>query len=140
MLEKKITYTDFNGVERTETFRFNLNKAEILEMELGTSGGLTQMIEKLVEIGDYPQIVKLYKEFILASYGEKSLDGKRFVKNEEIRKTFEQSEAYAELFMELLASPEAASAFVSGVMPNAQVAGDHAKPELKLVEATPTEN
>lgn len=132
MLEKKITYTDFNGNERTETFRFNLNKAEILEMELGTSGGLTQMIEKLVEINDYPQIVKLYKNFILNSYGEKSLDGKHFVKNEEIRNRFEQSEAYSELFMELLSSPEAASAFVNGVMPNVQVTGDHEKPALKL--------
>ena len=134
MLEKKITYTDFNGIERTETFRFNLNKAEILEMELGTAGGLTQMIQKLVEINDYPQIVKLYKDFILASYGEKSLDGKKFIKSDEIRQNFEQSEAYSELFMELLSSPEAAAAFVNGVMPTAPATSDHVKPELALTD------
>ncbi len=132
MLEKKITYTDFNGIERNETFRFNLTKAEILEMELGTSGGLTQMIEKLVEINDYPQIMKIYKDFILKSYGEKSPDGKRFIKNAELREAFEQSEAYTVLFMELLSSPEEAAAFVRGVMPNAQTMSDHEKPELKL--------
>lgn len=137
MLEKKITYTDFNGAERTETFRFNLNKAEILEMELGTAGGLTQMIEKLVEINDYPQIVKLYKNFILSSYGEKSLDGKQFIKSAEIRDKFEQSGAYEQLFMELLSDPEKASAFVNGVMPKVPgTNGDHEKPELKLVEAS----
>ena len=135
MLEKKITYTDFNGIERTETFRFNLNKAEILEMELGTAGGLTQMIEKLVEINDYPQIMKLYKTFILKSYGEKSLDGKTFVKNEELSTKFEQSGAYAELFMELLSDPEKASAFVNGVMPRVQTVSDHEKPELKLEDS-----
>ncbi len=134
MLEKKITYTDFNGQERTETFRFNLNKAEILEMELGTAGGLTQMIEKLVEINDYPQIVKLYKNFILSSYGEKSLDGKNFVKSDQIKKKFEQSEAYSELFMELLSDPDKAAAFVNGVMPHgAKVTEDHVKAEPKLV-------
>lgn len=134
MLERKITYTDFNGEKRTETFRFNLNKAEILEMELGTAGGLTQMIEKLVEIQDYPQIIQLYKKFILSAYGEKSLDGKTFVKNDEIRRNFEQSGAYEELFMELLGNKDAAAAFVNGVMPKAQTTGDHEKPELKLTD------
>jgi len=132
MLEKKITYTDFNGVERTETFRFNLNKAEILEMELGTAGGLTQMIEKLVEINDYPQIVQLYKNFILSSYGEKSLDGKTPVKCPEIRSKFEQCGAYEQLFMELLSDSEKAAAFVNGVMPSGAASGDHEKPALKL--------
>lgn len=134
MLEKKIKYTDFNGIEREETFRFNLSKAEILEMELGTSGGLTQMIEKLVEINDYPQIMKLYKNFILSSYGEKSLDGKHFIKNDQLRESFEQSEAYSVLFMELLSNQEEAAAFVRGVMPNVQTPGDFEKPELKLTE------
>ncbi len=104
-------------------------------MELGTAGGLTQMIEKLVEINDYPQIVKLYKEFILKSFGEKSLDGKTFVKNDEIRRNFEQSGAYETLFMELLSNPDAAAAFVNGVMPHMPGNnGDHEKPDVKLVD------
>lgn len=46
MLKKTITYTDCNDVERTEDFYFNLSKAEVIEMELTTTGGMTKVIEK----------------------------------------------------------------------------------------------
>jgi hypothetical protein len=88
MLKKTITYTDYNGVERTEDFYFNLNKAEILEMELSTEGGLQQMIEKIIAAQDMPALSKYFKDIILMSYGEKSPDGKRFIKNQEIRDAF----------------------------------------------------
>lgn len=121
MLKKTITYTDYNDVERKEDFYFNLSKAEIMEMEMSTTGGLTEMINKIVATQDTPQIVKIFKELILKAYGEKSADGKRFVKVDEngtpLSIGFSETEAYSTLFMELATDAEAASAFVNGIVP-----------------------
>lgn len=117
MLKKTITYSDYNGSERTEDFYFNLTKAEILEMEMGTTGGLAEMIKKIVAAQDAPAIVKVFKDLILKAYGEKSLDGKRFIKNEDLSTAFAQTEAYSQLFMELATNADAAAAFVNGVIP-----------------------
>lgn len=117
MLKKTITYTDYNGVERTEDFYFNLSKAEIAEMELSVAGGYTEMIQKIISAQDTPTLVRIFKELVLKSYGEKSLDGKRFVKSDEIATAFAQTEAYSEIFMELATNADAAVAFVQGVIP-----------------------
>ena len=121
MLKKTIAYTDYNGVERKEDFYFNLSKAEIMEMEMSTSGGLTEMISKIVAAQDTPAIIKLFKDLVLKAYGEKSLDGKRFVKIDEngipLSRAFSQTEAYSVLFMELATDAEAASEFVNGIVP-----------------------
>ena len=84
MLKKTINYTDYNGMERKEDFYFNLNKAEVAEMELSTEGGLAEMIQKIVSSKDTPSIVKIFKDLILKAYGEKTPDGKRFVKSKEL--------------------------------------------------------
>lgn len=118
MLKKKITYTDYNGTERTEDFYFNLTKAEIMEMELGTNGGLVEMIQRIVDAQDAPSIIKVFKDVILKSYGEKSPDGKRFIKSKEISDAFSQTEAYSQLFMELATDADAAAEFVNGIVPN----------------------
>lgn len=117
MLKKTITYTDYNGMTRTEEFHFNLTKAEIVEMEMGTSGGLAEMIQRIVAAQDTPSIIKVFKDLILKAYGQKSPDGKRFIKNEELREEFSQTEAYSQLFMELATDSEAAAAFVNGIVP-----------------------
>lgn len=117
MLKKTITYTDYNDVERKEDFYFNLSKAELTEMELSTAGGLAEMIQRIVNTQDAPKIVKVFKDLVLAAYGEKSADGKRFIKSEEIREAFSQTEAYSELFMELATDADAAAAFVNGIVP-----------------------
>ena len=117
MLKKTFTYTDYNGVERTEDHYFNLSKAELMEMELSTTGGLAEMINKIVAAQDAPQIVKLFKELVLKAYGQKSADGRRFVKSKELSDEFAQTEAYSQLFMELATNAEAASAFVNGIVP-----------------------
>lgn len=122
MLKKTITYTDYNGAERTEDFYFNLTKAEIMEMQLSASGGLAEMLQKVVAAKDAPSIVKIFKDLILKAYGEKTPDGKRFIKSEEISMAFAQTEAYSQLFMELATDADAASAFVNGIIP-----GDMAK-------------
>lgn len=117
MLKKTITYTDYNGVERTEDFYFNLTKADLLEMEMGTTGGFAEMIQKIVNAQDAPAIIKIFKDLILKAYGEKSADGKRFIKTDEVRDAFAQTEAYSQLFMELATDSDAAAKFVNGIMP-----------------------
>lgn len=117
MIKKTITYTDYNGVDRTEDFYFNLSKAEIMEMELGTTGGLAEMIQKIVAAQDAPAIIKVFKDLVLRAYGEKSADGKRFIKSDEIATAFSQTEAYSILFMELATDADAAAKFINGVVP-----------------------
>ena len=121
MLSKKIKYVDYNGVERDETFLFNLSKAELMEMELGTTGGLADMIKNIVAAQDTPSIVKIFKELVLKAYGEKSPDGKRFIKVDEkgnpLSIGFSQTEAYSNLFMELATDADAAAKFVRGIIP-----------------------
>lgn len=117
MLKKTFTYTDFNGVERTEDHYFNLSKAELMEMELSTTGGLAEMINKIVAAQDAPAIVKIFKELVLKAYGQKSADGRRFIKSKELSDEFSQTEAYSQLFMELATDADAAAAFVNGIVP-----------------------
>lgn len=117
MLKKRISYTDYNGNKREEDFYFNLTKAEIMEMEMSTTGGMTEMIQRIIETQDAPSIIKVFKEIIMKSYGEKSPDGKRFVKSPELSEAFSQTEAYSELFMELASDSDAASKFVNGIIP-----------------------
>lgn len=117
MLKKTITYTDYNGIEKTEDFYFNLSKAEIMEMELSTYGGLAEMIKRIIDAQDGPAIIKVFKELILKAYGVKSPDGKRFIKSEELFTEFSQTEAYSNLFMELSTDADAASEFIKGIMP-----------------------
>lgn len=117
MYKKKITYVDYDGIERTEDFYFNLNKAEVMEMELGTNGGMQKLLEKIVNEHDNKRLVELFKTIVLKAYGEKSLDGRRFMKSPEITAAFESTEAYSELFMELATNADAAAEFVNGVIP-----------------------
>lgn len=117
MLKKKITYTDYNGVERSEDFYFNLSKAELIEMELSEVGGYEAMVKRIVDAKDYKTLVAIFKELILKAYGEKSADGKRFVKSEELSNAFSQTEAYNQLFMELATDSKLAAEFVNGILP-----------------------
>ena len=117
MLKKTITYTDFDGNERKEDFYFNLTKAEVTEMQMSAEGGLAKMLEKIVATQDTKRVIEVFKDIILKSYGEKSPDGKRFIKNDEVRDSFAQTEAYSELFMELAGNAEAAAAFINGIVP-----------------------
>ena len=117
MIKKTITYNDYNGVERTEDFYFNLSKAEVMEMEMSTSGGLAELITRIVAAQDQPAIIKIFKDLILKAHGIKSPDGKRFEKSEAISIAFSQTEAYSQLFMELATDADAASKFVNGIVP-----------------------
>ena len=117
MIKKTITYTDYDGNERTEDFYFNLNKPELLEWQASEAGGLEKKIERLTKEQDIAKIIELMKDIIKKSYGVKSDDGKRFVKNEEVLNDFMQSEAYSELFMSLATDADAAAEFINGILP-----------------------
>ena len=117
MLKKTIKYTDYDGNEREEDFYFNLSKAEITEMELSKEGGMSEYIKKISATQNGPELIKLFKDIIIKSYGEKSLDGKRFIKNTELTEAFIQTEAYSELFIELASNADEAAKFINGIMP-----------------------
>ena len=117
MLKKTISYVDYNGVSRKEDFYFNLSKAELMEMELTTPGGMSSMLTRIVEARDDSEIMKIFKDLILKAYGEKSADGKHFNKSPEISEAFSHTEAYSELFVELASDSDAASQFVKGIVP-----------------------
>jgi len=117
MLKKTIKYTDFDGVERNEEFYFNLSKTEVTEMELGVTGGMTQMLNRIVAAQDNAKIVEAFKEIILKAYGEKSPDGRRFVKSKELSDNFSYTGAYDTLFMELATNAESAAEFMKAILP-----------------------
>ncbi len=117
MLKKTITYSDFNGNERTEDFYFNLTKAEITKMELSTKGGLAEMIQRIVAAQDTPAIIAVFEDLIQRSYGVKTPDGRGFAKKPEDLEAFIATEAYSQLFMELATDADAASAFINGIVP-----------------------
>lgn len=135
MFVDRRTYTDFNGVERTEDFYFNLTQAEIMEMELGTNGGLAEMIQQVVDAQDAPSIIKIFKDLVLKAYGEKSADGKRIIKDEEISKAYSQTTAYSDLFVELATDAEKAAAFVNGIVPqSSKIASVDAQGKLAVAD------
>lgn len=117
MYKKTITYTDFNGVERTEDFYFHFTKAELMDLNLSTDGGLLEIIKTIVKAKDTPELVKLFKKTILLAYGIKSEDGRRFKKSDEIREDFLSTEAYSEIYMQLATDADEAAKFINGVLP-----------------------
>lgn len=117
MLKKTITYTDYNGTTRKEDFYFNLTQAEVTELEVSVEGGLVEQINRIVAAQNGKVIIETFKDIILRAYGEKSPDGRRFIKNQEVRDAFAQTEAYSKLFMELATDAKAASEFVNGIVP-----------------------
>ena len=120
MYTKTVTYTDYDGNERTEDFYFNLNKAELMEMNMSVAGGLERKLKRMIESQNAPEISAMFKEILLKSYGEKTLDGKRFVKvrdGHRLSDDFAETEAYSEIYSELLMNEEAATEFINGVIP-----------------------
>ena len=121
MLKKTIKYVDYNDEERVEDFYFNLTKAELTEMNFSEEGGLQNVLRQIMNTRSYTKIAELFKTIILKSYGEKSPDGKRFIKTDDngrpLAKNFEETQAYSELYMELASNDEAATAFIIGIIP-----------------------
>lgn len=117
MLSKTIKFEDWDGVEREEVHYFNLSESELMELEMSTPGGFANSMQRMVQLKDAPHLMATFKMLILKSYGEKSADGRRFVKSAELSEEFSQTPAYDQLFMELVTDADKASAFVNGIVP-----------------------
>jgi hypothetical protein len=117
VLKKTIKYTDFNGTEVEEEFFFHLSKAELVELEMSHDGGLSEALARIVAAEDAKSIIAEFKNIILSAYGQKSPDGRRFIKNQQLREEFESTEAYSTLFMELVTDTDAAITFINGIIP-----------------------
>lgn len=130
MYVQKIKYMDYNGMERNETFYFNFTKAEVVEMEYSVSGGLTAVLNQISETKDFPKLIAIFKDLILKAYGEKSPDGRRFIKSKELSDEFSQTEAYSELYIKLASDTDAALEFIRGIMP-----GDISDDDMARIKA-----
>lgn len=117
MLKKTITYTDYDGMERTEDFWFNLSKTELTKLDAELPGGVLGVLRKIIDKKDRKALVDFIETLILRSYGEKTLDGKRFVKTPEMAEEFMQTPAYDELFMIILSDTDSQTSFINGVIP-----------------------
>ena len=126
MRKETITYIDYDGEERVGDYYFNLNKAELIDLEMSWDGGLEKVLKKITQEKDTKRIMEMFKMIIAKSYGEKSLDGRKFLKEDEngrslFKMNFEPTEAYSELFMKLATDDKAASEFVNGIMPKSLI-------------------
>lgn len=117
MIKKTITYTDLFGEKRTEDFYFDLSKAELIEWEMSKDGGMERFVQRVTSSNSIPELFPIFKDFVLRAYGVKSDDGRRFIKNDDVRASFEQCPAYSELVMELITDTEKAIAFLNGIAP-----------------------
>lgn len=130
MLKKTVTYTDFNGTERTEDIYFNLTNSELIALQASMPGGFESAINALIAAQDIPALFDIFKKFVLSSYGEKSVDGKRFIKSKELSEEFEQTAAFDAIFSEFIKDPNAFTQFLTGIVP-AEVAAQMNSPEVK---------
>lgn len=135
MYKKTINYTDFNGNDRKEDFYFNLSKAEILKMNFEHNGGLANMIDRIINTQDVKALMSIFDDIVTRSYGVKSDDGRRFIKTDELTEAFKQTEAYSELFVELIGTDGAAAVFINGIIPQ-KVREELAKQEAAKAEKT----
>ena len=117
MIKKAIEYTDFDGNVRKEDFYFNLSKDELIQLGVKYPGGLEKKLNRLVESNDIQEIYDIFRTVILESYGEKSEDGRRFVKSEEMTTAFSQTNAFSELIMGLINDSEHGAKFIEGLLP-----------------------
>lgn len=139
MLKRTIKYVDFDDVEQEDIYYFNLNQSELMELEAGAEGvSFSSRMERIVEAKDVATIIEEIKKLILLSYGEKSLDGKTFVKNDELRQQFSQTAAFDALFVELSQDAGAAIEFLKGALPKSMsesfdkaVSAEEASPKVQ---------
>ena len=111
------TYTDYDDNQRTEDFYFNYSEAELTDLQFSVSGGLAGMIDKIIKTNDMPKLVELFRELIQKAYGEKSNDGRRFMKSPELTKEFTETVAYSQIYMRLATDSKAAQEFINKVVP-----------------------
>ena len=138
MLKKTVTYEDWNGITRTEDFYFNLTRTECAELEYGLGPGksLSESFQTLIDTRDMGEIIKTMKEVVLKAYGVKSDDGRRFMKNDEIRTAFVENPAFDEIYMELATDSDKAADFLTGIIPRQAIDQLGPNPKQELLKRT----
>lgn len=131
MLRKEVKYKDFDGNDRKDVLWFHLNEVEITEMDLETSGGLVKYMESIIDTNDVNQLIAIFKDLLIRSYGERSMDGKHFYKDDKIRNEFVSSAAYPVLYMELASDANKAVEFINGIVPS------NIREQMAKIENTP---
>lgn len=121
MIKKEITYTDFDGNKRTEDFYFNMSMDDIFEMGFSYEDGMEEYLHKIIDTEDIKEIYSIFKKIILNSYGEKSEDGRRFVKSKELSEGFSQTSAFSELLVSFIKKPDEAANFINALVPTAEI-------------------
>lgn len=131
MLRKEVKYKDFDGNDRKDVLWFHLNEVEITEMDLETSGGLVKYMESIIDTNDVNQLIAIFKDLLIRSYGERSMDGKHFYKDDKIRNEFVSSAAYPVLYMEMVSDANKAVEFINGIVPS------NIREQMAKIENTP---
>lgn len=131
MLRKEVKYKDFDGNDRKDVLWFHLNEVEITEMDLETSGGLVKYMESIIDTNDVNQLITIFKDLLIRSYGERSMDGKHFYKDDKIRNEFVSSAAYPVLYMEMVSDADKAVEFINGIVPS------NIREQMAKIENTP---
>lgn len=121
MIKRSYKFVDYNDNEREETYYFDLRDDEIVKLELGTKGGLSEKIKRLTAAQDIPEIIKVFEDVVKMSYGEKSADGREFIKDPVLTKSFMQTRGYSMLFMDFITKENFASDFFNELVPNSAV-------------------
>ena len=117
MYKTVVTFENYDGEQRQMEVMCALTEAEVVELEVSWDGGLKSVLEKIIQEKDQKRMVEMMKMLITKSYGKKSIDGNKFIKNQEVLDDFMQTPAYSELFMLLSTDAEEASKFVNGIIP-----------------------
>lgn len=117
MFVKKITFTNYLGIEKTKECHFQLTKTELGEIAFSMKGGFIANIQRMMDDLDEPELLKNFKKIIFMSYGEISPDGDRFMKSEEISRAFSETPAYDILMQELQSNEEMFSEFMHNIIP-----------------------
>lgn len=133
------TYVDYDGNKRTEDFYFHLTKAEIMEFDFLQQGGMEKMVEKIISTQDRKSLIEIFKTLVIGAYGEKSMDGRRFMKNDEVKQSFIETEAYSQIFMRLATDAKSASEFINNIIPK-DLQGELKKEQEKVVSITGDNN
>jgi hypothetical protein len=123
MLKLPTTYEDYNGVTHTEDFYFNITKPELIELEVEYKMGFQEHLQAIIETEDRKQLIAEFKRILTMTYGQKTPDGKRFIKNDELTEAFTQHPAYPVIYMLLATDYNYAADFIAGIVPK-DMSGD----------------
>lgn len=139
MFIKKHTFFGYDGKERTEEFMFNLNKAELIKF-MTTNGDYTldKLVARLTEERNTKRVMEIFEDLMRLSYGRISVDGRKFEKSDALWEDFHQTEAFSDIFSDIVSDEKKAVEFITGIIPKA-MADEIAKAVLENKEGVPDE-